>query len=181
LGGTEDAPWQGVIEGNSETTSEIPSKIFGTPEEIEKLVALCTIFKHIFNRELNQEPAAIPAMKLDVDQEKWENMKQSRLPARVQSKQKQEETRRQVEVMTKHKIVQPSQEARNYSQVLLTPKPNGKWRFCNDYVAVNTCSKSPGWPLPKIQEMLQRIGSHKAKYYAVMDLTSGRVSPSTIG
>jgi hypothetical protein len=40
LGGTEDAPWQGVIEGNSETTSEIPSKIFGTPEEIEKLVAL---------------------------------------------------------------------------------------------------------------------------------------------
>ena len=173
LGGTEDAPWQGVIEGNSETTSEIPSKIFGTPEEIEKLVALCTIFKHIFNRELNQEPAAIPAMELDVDQEKWENMKQSRLPARVQSKQKQEETRRQVEVMTKHKIVQPSQEARNYSQVLLTPKPNGKWRFCNDYVAVNTCSKSPGWPLPKIQEMLQRIGSHKAKYYAVMDLTSG--------
>ena len=75
--------------------------------------------------------------------------------------------------MTKHKIVQPSQEARNYSQVLLTPKPNGKWRFCNDYVAVNTCSKSPGWPLPKIQEMLQRIGSHKAKYYTVMDLTSG--------
>ena len=102
LGGKEDAPWQGVIEGNSETTSEIPSKIFGTPEEIEKLVALCTIFKHIFNRELNQEPAAIPAMELDVDQEKWENMKQSRLPARVQSKQKQEETRRQVEVMTKH-------------------------------------------------------------------------------
>jgi len=30
-----------------------------------------------------------------------------------------------------------------------------------------------GWPIPNIQAMLQRIGSEKAKYYAVMDLTSG--------
>lgn len=173
LDGTHDAPWQGLVEGiNTTAPSEIPSQIYGTSEFIAKVIALCMIFKHIFNRELNKEPAAIPPMELDVDREKWENMKQSRMPARVQSKPKQEETRRQVGVMNGHEIVQIS-DARNYSQVLLTPKPNGKWRFCNDYVALNHCSKSAGWPLPKISEMLQRIGSHKAKYYGVMDLTSG--------
>lgn len=33
--------------------------------------------------------------------------------------------------------------------------------------------RPPGWPIPKIYEVLQRIGTQKAKYYAVLDLTSG--------
>ena len=50
-------------------------------------------------------------MELNVDREKWENMKQSRMPARVQSKPKQEEARRQVGVMNGHEIVQISDAA----------------------------------------------------------------------
>jgi hypothetical protein len=30
-----------------------------------------------------------------------------------------------------------------------------------------------GWPIPNIEAMLRRIGSQRAKYYGIMDLTSG--------
>ena len=63
--------------------------------------------------------------------------------------------------------------ANRYSQVLLVPKPNNKWRFCVDYQPLNTCCEGDGWNLPNIQHMLQRLGSHRPKIFAVMDLTSG--------
>ena len=69
-------------------------------------------------------------------------------------------------------VIEPSN-AEYYSQVHLTPKPNGKWRFCIDYRNLNTVSKSEGWPLPNIQQMLERLGKQGAKYWAVFDLTSG--------
>ncbi len=30
-----------------------------------------------------------------------------------------------------------------------------------------------GWPIPNVYRMLQRLGNKRAKFYAVMDLTSG--------
>ena len=63
--------------------------------------------------------------------------------------------------------------ASRYCQVLLTPKPNDRWRFCIDYQPLNSCSESEGWNLPNIHQMLQRLGALKPKIFAVMDLTSG--------
>ena len=57
--------------------------------------------------------------------------------------------------------------------MLLTPKPNGKWRFCIDYRNLNNCSESMGWPIPNIEQMVRRIGDHKPTVFGVMDLTSG--------
>ena len=58
-------------------------------------------------------------------------------------------------------------------QVLLTPKPDGSNRFCIDFRALNEASTSNGWPLPRIREMLARLGLSKPKYFAVIDLTQG--------
>ena len=64
--------------------------------------------------------------------------------------------------------------ATEYSHVLLTPKPNGKWRFCIDYRGLNKATKSRhSWPIPNIHDMLQRLGNRKSKFFGVMDLTSG--------
>ena len=30
-----------------------------------------------------------------------------------------------------------------------------------------------GWPIPNIEQMIQRLGQKRAKYYAKIDLTSG--------
>jgi hypothetical protein len=69
-------------------------------------------------------------------------------------------------------VIQQSQ-APNYSQVHMVPKKPTGWRFALDYRQLNLSTKSLGWPLPNIREMFSRIGERKAKYYGVMDLTSG--------
>jgi hypothetical protein len=58
-------------------------------------------------------------------------------------------------------------------QVLLTPKLSGDWRFCIDYRSLNAFSKSLGWPIPNIENLLQRIGTKRAKYFATLDFTAG--------
>ena len=69
-------------------------------------------------------------------------------------------------------MIEESQ-AMHVSQVLLTPKTDGTYRFCIDFRALNDASTSNGWPLPRIKEMLARLGLSKPKYFAVMDLTQG--------
>ena len=70
-------------------------------------------------------------------------------------------------------LIQDSQ-APNYSQVNLTPKPKpGEWRFCIDYRRLNAATKSLGWPLPNIADMLRRLGQKKPKYFCKLDLTAG--------
>ena len=56
----------------------------------------------------------------------------------------------------------------------LVPKPGeDKWRFCLDYRFLNLCTSIEGGVIQNIGETLRRIGSHKPRYFAVMDLTSG--------
>ena len=85
---------------------------------------------------------------------------------------KQYEAAKQIEHMLKHNIIRKSQTA-EYSQVLLTPKPNVKWRFCIDYRNLNNCSESTGWSFPNIEQMMRHIGTLKPKVFGVMDLTYG--------
>jgi hypothetical protein len=107
-------------------------------------------------------------MELHVDLDKWQDRKNSR-PARLQTKAKQYETLRQVNKMIANNVIRKSQ-ASSYSQVLLTPKPNDKWRFCIDFRELNLITKSMGWPIPNIKQMLQRIGDQRSMIFGVMDL-----------
>ena len=42
-----------------------------------------------------------------------------------------------------------------------------------DFRSLNAQSKSMGWPIPNIKDMINKIGSKRAKWFAVLDLTSG--------
>jgi len=90
----------------------------------------------------------------------------------MQSAAKAVEIRIQLNKMVANAVVTPSQ-ADAWSQVLLTPKPNQKWRLCIDYRRLNDSTKSRGWPIPNVKEMLNRVGTKRAKYFGVIDLTSG--------
>jgi hypothetical protein len=72
--------------------------------------------------------------------------------------------------MLDNNVIEPSS-ATEFSQVHLQPKPEGKWRFCVDLRNLNLASKGRGWPIPNIPQMLRRIGDHKAKFFASMDMT----------
>jgi hypothetical protein len=167
----DEPPWQRAVNGESSPTG-LPEKVDGSPDEIARQCALLATYPDIFSAELQSEPADVEPMELKVNIEKWECMRANQAPPRQQSMQKNAEIFRQVTAMKAQCVIQESK-ARQWSQVLLTPKPNGKWRFCVDYVNVNDCSDREGWPLPHVEHMLRRIGEQRPKYFAVMDCTSG--------
>ena len=55
----------------------------------------------------------------------------------------------------------------------MVPKPNGTFRMCVDYRALNDCTADASWPIPNIAEMLRRIGSQKPKIFGIKDLIQG--------
>ena len=85
---------------------------------------------------------------------------------------KQKEVHRFIKLALKLRLIRKSQ-SKAWSQVLLTKKPNGAWRFCLDFRSLNLNTKSIGWPIPNIRQVLDRIAKTKAKYFAVLDLTQG--------
>ena len=69
-------------------------------------------------------------------------------------------------------IVEKSQSP-HYSQILMVPKPDGSYRMCVDYRALNDCTADASWPIPNIAEMFRRIGNQIPKIFGIMDLTQG--------
>ena len=55
--------------------------------------------------------------------------------------------------------------------VLFVKKSSGEWRMCIDYRGLNAVTEKNTYPLPRIQDCLDRIGS--AKFISKLDLLSG--------
>ena len=123
------------------------SEIEGSPELRRKIRDKFLTYADIFSCELTPDPADLPPMRLEVDGAKW-HTRRHRGPARPQSVENQQKTIRQVNNMTKARVIKPLQ-ATEYSQVLLTPKPNGKKRFCIDFRMFNLYCMRNGWSIPK--------------------------------
>ena len=137
---------------------------------------VCEKYRRVFNTKLNPQPAMVEPMELHVDLAKWRTNK-TRGPARVRSTEQNAEVRRQVEMMLAAGVIAGSQ-AQHYSHPHLPPKKVAegepkKWRFALDYRMLNAASEGLGWPLPNIQQALQRIGQQRPCVFGKLDLTHG--------
>ena len=52
----------------------------------------------------------------------------------------------------------------------MIPKPDGIFRMCVDYRALNDCTADASWPILNIAEMFRRIGSQKPKSFGTIKL-----------
>ena len=103
-----------------------------------------------------------------------------RQPARRVPFSARREIAKQLEKMQKDNVIQPS-ESPWASPVVLVRKRDGSLRFCVDYRALNSVTKPDLFPLPRISDLLDQLGS--SKYFSTLDLKSGywqtRVHPDS--
>ena len=57
------------------------------------------------------------------------------------------------------------------SPVVLVPKPDGSYRFCNDFRRLNEVSDFDAYPMPRVDDLIERLGP--ARYLTTLDLTKG--------
>jgi hypothetical protein len=92
------------------------------------------------------------------------------LPYR-QAPWKEKEIMKHIQLMKENGII----EAANSpwaAPVVLARKKDGTWRFCVDYRALNLSTKKDSYPLPRIDDTLDSLGSETTEYYTIMDLAS---------
>lgn len=89
-----------------------------------------------------------------------------------QSPEMRAETKRQIDEMMAHGIIEPST-SQWQSPVVLVKKKNGDWRFAVDYRKINSVTKPISFPLPRIEDVFDSIGEAKAVYFSVLDMASG--------
>jgi len=83
---------------------------------------------------------------------------------------KREAVKQQLDDMLRQGLITPSKSAWSAPIVLVT-KPDNSIRICIDYRRLNAISVSDNYPIPRISEVFEKIGS--AKYLTQFDLTKG--------
>ncbi|KAL0200340.1 hypothetical protein M9458_003527, partial [Cirrhinus mrigala] len=53
----------------------------------------------------------------------------------------------------------------------MVPKPDGTLHFCNDFRRLNEVSEFDGYPMPRVNELLEHLG--RARFITTLDLTKG--------
>ena len=76
----------------------------------------------------------------------------------------------EVSYLVEHGLAVPSASAWS-SPCVLVPKPDNTPRFCNDYRKVNLVTKPDSFPLPRMEDCIDRVGS--AKFVTKLDLLKG--------
>ena len=88
-----------------------------------------------------------------------------RVPEALRNAIREELTR-----MLQLRVIEESRSAWS-SPVVLVPKPDGTFRFCNDFQKLNEVSDFDAYPMPRVDELIERLGP--AHYLTTLDLTKG--------
>ena len=131
--------------------------------EREELSALIREYSHLFT----DIPGRTDVTCHDVDVGDADPIKQH--PYRV-SPYKREKLSNEVKYMLENELIECSHSEWS-SPCLLVPKPDGTYRFCTDYRKVNSVTKTDSFPIPRMEDCVDRVGG--AKYVSKFDLMKG--------
>ena len=129
-------------------------------------------YTNVFSTELSNKAALVTPYSIPLKPDNDWITDKNRHPPRWQTIAKSYEVEKFIKKAIACNMIKPS-DAPAWSQILLTPKKNGSYRFCVDFRALNNATHSSGWPLPNIKHVLDRLSKKKPKYFTILDLTSG--------
>ena len=112
-------------------------------------------------------PSRTTSMYHDVDVGNAEPVKQ--YPYRV-NPQKRAYLRQEVKYMLDNDLIEASQRPWS-SPYILVPKPDKSYRFCTEFCKVNAVTKADSYPLPRIEDCIDRVGH--SRYVSKFDLLKG--------
>ncbi len=76
----------------------------------------------------------------------------------------------EVQEMLRLGVIEPTRSPWS-SSIVMVPKPDGTLRFCNNFRRLNEVSEFNGYPMPRVDELLDRLGG--TRYISTLDLTKG--------
>ena len=125
-------------------------------------------YRDVFPKDL---PSGLPP-KRDVDH-RIELVPGSEPPTKApyrMSPAQLDELKKQLNELIDHQFIQPSKSPFG-APVLFVKKKDGSTRMCIDYRALNKITIKNKYPLPRVDELLDRL--HGAKWFSKIDLKSG--------
>ena len=133
------------------------------PSQQEELKQLIHEYRHLFP----DIPTRTDKIYHDVIVEDSKPIKQH--PYRM-NPLKQKYLQDEVKYLLENDFIEPSQS--NYSSpCILVPKSNGTYRMCTDYRKVNSVTKTDSFPIPRIDDCIDKVGN--SKYVTKFDLLKG--------
>ena len=83
---------------------------------------------------------------------------------------KQKYLKEEIQYLLDNDFIEPSQSEWS-SPCILVPKPDGTYRMCTDYRKVNHLSKTDTFPIPRMDDCIDKVGN--SKYITKFDLLKG--------
>ena len=148
---------------NSATLKNFKSKIDHlTDDQVSEIYHLLNDFPAL----LGDVPRRTHLTKHDIDVGSEKAIRQH--PYRV-NPQQLKIIREEVKYMLDNDMIENS-DSEWASPVLLVPKPDGTLRFCTDYRKLNQIVRSDSYPLPRIDDLIDRVGD--SNFVTKIDLLS---------
>ena len=172
--GMTEGEKQGLMKKTGPMTKEIPAEVVmqehiqkADPEVRASLKGILEDYWDIFPSKLPYGPPPKRQLDHEIDTIPGE-APPHKSPYRLSSTE-MEELWRQVELLLQQGWIRPSSSPYS-APVLFVPKKDGKWYMCIDYRALNKITIKNRYPLPKVEELMDRL--HGARYFAKIDLYS---------
>ena len=134
----------------------------------DQLQQLLHDYEDLFPAQLPKGRPPKRAVEFEINMEEG-STPPNRPPYRLSPKE-HEELQAQIDDLLAQGHIRPSSSPYG-APVLFVPKKDGRWRMCVDYRALNRQTVKDRYPLPRIDDLLDRLG--KARHFTTLDLATG--------
>ena len=136
----------------------------------QRLEQLLKDFRDVFAFTVHEMPGIDPSIsshKLNV----LPGMKPVRQKKRNHGGERDKAAAEEVKKLLEARFIRPCYYPEWVANVVLVPKPNKTWRMCVDYTDLNKACPKDGFPLPKIDQLVDSTAGHALMSF--MDANSG--------